>query len=69
MRASEFIGESSNPAVQSKLWKAQVKIKSPQYTGYIVVTVAAPNMTTARNLIKAMYHAQEYEVGSTTEVK
>jgi len=53
----------------SNLWKARVRIKQPNYIGWLEVTVAAANMRDARNLIKGMYGVQEYEIGSTTKVK
>jgi hypothetical protein len=55
------------PAV--KLWKARVKIKQQNYTGYVEATVTAPDMRTARNMLKALYNVPEHEVGSVTLVK
>lgn len=52
-----------------KLWTAPVQIKQPNYTGRIDVTVTAPNMTVARQLMKAQYGVQDWQVGSTKEVK
>lgn len=52
-----------------KLWTAQVKIKQPNYVGYIDVTVTAPDMVTARNLMKAQYGVPDWHVGSVKEIK
>ena len=52
-----------------KLWTAPVKIKQPNYVGYIDVTVTAPNMVTARQLMKAQYGVQDWQIGSTKEVR
>jgi len=71
--SDEHLAESTNTvkslAPNSKLWKAKVKIKTPQYTGFVDAMVTAPNMTIARTMLKALYGAKDYEVGSTTEVK
>jgi len=52
-----------------KLWTAPVKIQQPNYMGYIDVTVTAPDMVTARNLMKAQYGVPDWHVGSVKEVK
>jgi hypothetical protein len=52
-----------------KLWSAPVRIQQPNYTGYIDVTVTAPDMVTARNLMKAQYGVPDWHVGSVKEVK
>jgi len=52
-----------------KLWTAPVKIKQPNYVGYIDVTVTAANMTDARRLMRAQYGVEEWQVGSVKEVK
>lgn len=59
----------SQLAPKSKLWTAPVKIKQPNYVGYIDVTVTAPDMVRARQLMRAMYGVQDWEVGSCKEVK
>jgi hypothetical protein len=72
MRASEIVESRSkniNTAVAAKLWTAPVQIKQPGYTGRIDVTVTAPNMQLARVLMKAQYGVQDWQIGSTTEVK
>jgi hypothetical protein len=53
----------------SHLWKAKVKLKQPNYIGYVEVQVAAPDARTARNMIKSLYNVQEHEIGSTTRMK
>lgn len=55
----------------SYLWQARVKIKQKEtgYTGYIPVTVAAPDMRRARILIAGMYGVKDKDIGSTTKVK
>lgn len=55
----------------SYLWQARVKInqKETGYTGYIPVTVAAPDMRRARILIAGMYNVKDKDIGSTTKVK
>lgn len=52
-----------------KLWTAPVHIKQPTYTGYIDVTVTAPDAHTARQLMKAQYGVPDWKVGSVKEVK
>lgn len=52
-----------------KLWTAPVQIRQPNYVGYINVTVTAPDMVTARNLMKAQYGVPDWHVGSVKEVK
>lgn len=71
MRANEFILEAAqtNPGTNYKLWVASVRIKQPNYTGYIDVTATAPNIQLARTLMKAQYGVQDWEIGSIREVK
>jgi hypothetical protein len=52
-----------------KLWTAAVTIKQPGYNGRIDVTVTAPSMQLARQLMKAQYGVQDWQIGSTKEVK
>jgi hypothetical protein len=52
-----------------KLWTAPVQIKQPGYVGSIDVTVTAPNMQLARQLMKSQYGVQDWQIGSTKEVK
>ena len=52
-----------------KLWSAPVRIKQPDYTGYIEVTVTAANMVDARKLMRAQYGVPDWQVGSVREVK
>jgi len=52
-----------------KLWTAPVRIKQPDYTGYIDVTVTAANMVDARKLMRAQYGVPDWHVGSVKEVK
>jgi hypothetical protein len=52
-----------------KLWTASVRIKQPDYTGYIDVTVTAPNMVDARKLMRAQYGVPDWQVGSVRELK
>ena len=52
-----------------KLWTAPVRIKQPDYTGYIEVTVTAANMVDARKLMRAQYGVPDWQVGSVKEVK
>jgi predicted nucleotidyltransferase len=67
----EIIDESTvaQLAPNYKLWISPVKIKQPNYSGYIDVTVSAPDMRRARTLIKAMYNVQEWQIGATKEFK
>jgi hypothetical protein len=69
MRASELYSKSKNQATQYKLWTAPVRIRQPGYTGRIDVTVTASSMQMARQLMKAQYGVQDWQIGSTTEVK
>jgi len=72
MRASEIVESLSkniNTAVAARLWTAPVQIRQPGYTGRIDVTVTAPNMQLARQLMKAQYGVQDWQIGSTVEVK
>jgi hypothetical protein len=52
-----------------KLWSAPVRIKQPGYVGNIEVTVTAPDMTTARRLMRAQYGVPDWQVGSVKQVK
>lgn len=52
-----------------KLWMAPIKIQQPNYVGYIDVTVTAPDMVTARNLMKAQFNVPDWQVGSVKEVR
>lgn len=52
-----------------KLWTAAVTIKQPGYSGRIDVTVTAPSMQLARQLIRAQYGIKDWQIGSTKEVK
>lgn len=58
-----------NTAVAAKLWSAPVKITQPNYTGYIEVTVTAPNIQLARTLLKAQYGVPDWHIGSIKEVR
>ena len=69
MRASELYSKSKKQATQYKLWTAPVQIKQPGYTGRIDVTVTAPSMQLARQLMKAQYGVQDWQIGSTREVR
>jgi hypothetical protein len=72
MRFQEIVEAKSkniNTAVAAKLWTAPVQIKQPNYVGRIDVTVTAPNMQLARQLMKAQYGVQDWQIGSTVEVK
>jgi hypothetical protein len=52
-----------------KLWTAPVRIRQPNYVGYIDVTVTANNMQDARRLMKAQYGVEDWHIGSTKELK
>jgi len=52
-----------------KLWSAPVRIRQPNYTGYIEVTVTASTMQEARRLMRAQYGVPDWYVGSVKEVK
>jgi hypothetical protein len=52
-----------------KLWTAPVRIQQPNYTGYIEVTVTAPNMNDARRLMRSQYGVEDWHIGSVKEVK
>ena len=52
-----------------KLYQASVRVKNPQYVGYVTAQVWAPNATIARQLFKQQYRIQDHEVGSVKEVK
>ena len=52
-----------------KLWSAPVRIRQPNYQGYIEVTVTAANMQDARRLMRAQYNVPDWHVGSVREVK
>jgi hypothetical protein len=72
MRASEIVKSRSkniNTAVAARLWSAPVRIKQPNYVGYIEVTVTAPDMVTARRLMRAQYGIPDWQVGSVKQVK
>lgn len=71
MRAEEFIVEAqgTNPNTIYKLWTAAVRVKQPNYVGYIDVSVTAPNIQLARTLMKSQYGVQDWEIGSIKEVK
>ncbi len=70
MRFQEIIeAAGTNPGTNYKLWTAPVRISQPGYTGYIDVTVTAPNMQLARQLMRAQYGVQDWHIGSTKEVK
>ena len=60
---------TKNTAVAAKLWTAPVSIKQRNYVGRIDVTVTAPNAQLARQLMKAQYGVQDWEIGSVSEVK
>lgn len=52
-----------------KLWVAPVRIQQPNYVGTIDVSVSAPNIVQARQLIKALYHIPDHHIGSIRELK
>lgn len=70
MRFYEIVeAKNQNTAVAAKLWTAPVSIKQRNYVGRIDVTVTAPNAQLARQLMKAQYGVQDWEVGSVREVR
>jgi preprotein translocase subunit SecB len=70
MRFQEIIeAKNTNPNINYNLWKAQVQIKQPNYTGRIEVTVTAPNAQDARILMKAQYGVENWQIGSVQQVK
>jgi hypothetical protein len=69
MKAKEFVSNNKKQVTQYKLWTAPVRIKQPNYVGYIDVTVTAANMVQARQLIKSQYGVPDWHIGSTKEVK
>jgi len=69
MKAREIFSKNKKLPTQYKLWTAPVRIKQPNYVGYIDVTVTAPNMIQARQLIKSQYGVPDWHIGSTKEVK
>ena len=70
MRFQEILeAVKTNPGTNYKLWVASVRIKQPNYVGYIDVTATAPNIQLARTLMKAQYGVQDWEIGSIKEVK
>jgi hypothetical protein len=52
-----------------KLWTAQVRIKQPNYVGWIDATVTADSATDARRLMKSQYGVEDWQVGGIKEVK
>jgi len=52
-----------------KLWTAPVQIRQPNYVGRIDVTVTAQNLQLARQLMKAQYGIQDWQIGSVKEVR
>jgi hypothetical protein len=72
MRFQEIVEAKSknvNTAVAARLWTAPVQIKQPGYVGRIDVTVTAPTMQLARQLMRAQYGVPDWQIGSTTEVR
>jgi len=70
MRFQEILEAAKpNTAVAAKLWSAQVRISQPNYVGYIEVTVTAPNMQLARQLMMAQYGVPLWHIGSIKEVR
>jgi hypothetical protein len=71
MRASDFISENKlqNPTTNYKLWSAPVRIKQPNYVGYIEAAVTAPNIQIARAMFKSQFGVQDWDIGSIKEVK
>jgi hypothetical protein len=52
-----------------KLFQATVRVKNPQYVGYVTAQVWAPSIAIARQLFKQQYHIQDHEVGNIKEVR
>jgi hypothetical protein len=69
MRFYELFEANVNTAIAAKLWTAPVKITQPNYIGYIDVTVTAPNMQLARQLMMAQYGVPLWHIGSIKEVR
>lgn len=63
MRLIELLNESA------KLWTAKVRIKQPQYVGYVDAQVWAPNAQVARIMLKQQYQIEDHHVGSVREIK
>lgn len=69
LEAVQSTKQNKNSGIAAKLWTAPVQIKQPNYVGRINVTVTAPSMQLARVLMKAQYGVQDWQIGSTKEVK
>jgi hypothetical protein len=52
-----------------RLWVATIRIKNPQYTGYVDVQAWAPNANVARQIIKNQYNIQDLHISNIKEVK
>jgi hypothetical protein len=70
MRAQEIIeAKKQNTAVAARLWTAPVQIRQPNYVGQIDVTVTAQNAQQARQLMRAQYGVELWQIGSVKEVR
>jgi hypothetical protein len=69
MRAKEIQSKAKKQATNYKLWSAPVRIEHPNYVGRVEVTVTAPNIYVARQLLKSQYGIPDWSIGSIKEVK
>lgn len=71
MRIYEFIQEAkvSDVIKPQLMWSAPITIRFPHYVGRTEVTVSAPNIYIARQLIKAQYNVADYHIGSIKRIK
>lgn len=53
----------------TKQWMATIKIKNPQYVGYVDVSAWAPNSTIARQIIKSQNRIEDWEIVNIRQVK
>jgi hypothetical protein len=52
-----------------KLYAAKIFVQQQNYRGYMDVSVSAPNLYVARELIKRMYNVKDYVVTNLREVR
>ena len=52
-----------------KLWSAKIRVKNPQYFGWVDAQVWAPNIAAARQIFKHQYNLEDWHITAVKEIK
>ena len=53
---------------KGRLWQARIRVKNPEYSGFVDAQVWAPSQTVARSMVKSQYNLQNWDISSIREI-